>query len=114
MTRLRWIIALAMAIVSADGAAAFPVDSIWLNLPLPEGAVRRFGRPTLTSAVPPLPGGDLRRLRDPEMLAGAAMAQTPDGRHLIVADAAGRIDVFALSTGRRDRRLQEPGKDSAH
>ena len=42
------------------------------------------------------------------------MAQTPDGRHLIVADATGRIDLFTLTTGRRDRRLQEAGKDSVH
>jgi DNA-binding beta-propeller fold protein YncE len=48
------------------------------------------------------------------MLAGATMAQTPDGRHLVVGDASGRIDMFDLATGKLDRQLQSHSTIGIH
>ena len=116
MTRLR--LSVALVLVSLAGVAGFPFPKVVPDgPPLPDGAVRRFGQPA--PAPPKSPdltgprGAKLRR-REPESPTGAAVAQTPDGRHLIVGDATGRIDVFEIATGRLARRLQEPGPEGVH
>jgi WD40 repeat protein len=102
--------------MAAIDASAFPITRLLpASPPLPDGAVRRFGSAVPATAVPELPGGDLRRVgRSRESTAGAAMTATADGRRLFVADTTGRVDVFDVATGQRERRLQEPSKDSIH
>jgi len=40
-----------------------------------------------------------------------AIALHPDGKHLFVADRAGRIDMWEIATGRHVKRLQDAGKE---
>jgi hypothetical protein len=103
-----------LVLLSATVAAGFPFPTP--HEPLPDGAVRRFGRPD----PPPKPKPaetemtGRRIYREESASTGAALAPTPDGRHLVVADTTGRIDVFDLATGRRERRLQEPNREGIH
>ena len=42
----------------------------------------------------------------------SAIALTPDGKQLIIADHAGRIDFWDLRTGRLAKQLQAPGREA--
>ena len=114
MTRLPLPLALALVIVPAAdlGALPFPKGPA----PLPDGAVRRFGTAPPEPVVKPraaamLDDGDVVNLVSAPPARRAAMAQTPDGKQLVIADGTGRIDVFEIATGRLARRLQEQGGD---
>jgi len=121
MNRLRLHLALALFVLPAAdlGALPFPKDP---GPPLPDGAVRRFGkappelpakkRPAFTPDTGDLVNLDEANVSNPALR--AAMAQTPDGKQLVVADGSGRIDVFEIATGRLARRLQEPGADPVY
>ena len=104
-------LAVAVVVLSAAGAAAFPFPSPLP--PPPDGAIRRYGRPD-PPAPPPksdleMLGGRRVVIRSGDDLTGASFAQTPDGKHLVVGDKSGRLDVFDFATGRLSRRLQEAG-----
>jgi WD40 repeat protein len=119
MTRLRLHLAFALAILPAAdlGALPFPTDP---GPPLPDGAVRRFGKAPPEPPAKKQPAtdtGDVVTLDEANVsnpARRAAMAQTPDGKQLVVGDATGRIDVFEISTGRLARRLEEPGGDAVY
>src|SRR5689334_15940621 len=99
--------ALGLVLLSAAVAAAFPFPPP--PQPLPDGAIRRFGRPDPPRPKPAQTEPKVRlAYREVDGPTGAALAPTPDGRSLVVADATGRIDVFDLATGRLQRRLQTP------
>src|SRR5436309_6365276 len=92
--------ALGLALVFAATAAAFPIPRP-VEVPLPDGAVRRFGRADPPPKKRPEPESDVRNLIvENTSLTGAAIALTPDGKQLVVADRTGRIDLFDLATGR--------------
>jgi len=105
--------AIGLALVWAAVAAGFPFPTP--SEPLPDGAVRRFGRPDppRPKTVQPEPKARLM-YREADGPTGAALALTPDGRSLVVADVSGRIDVFDLATGRLERRLQGPKTEGIH
>jgi WD domain, G-beta repeat len=118
MTRSRLLTALALATLPAANLAALPFPKAPIPIPhLPEGAVRRFG-----DAPPAPPAGKRAKMvfDDGDVInlaaspRAAVMAQTPDGRRLVVGDATGRIDVFDIATGRLVRRLREPSKDAVY
>jgi DNA-binding beta-propeller fold protein YncE len=105
--------ALGFVFLSAVVAAAFPFPTP--SEPLPDGAIRRFGRPDPPAPKPARPDAKSRQMyRASRGPTGAALAVTPDGRSLVVADATGRIDVFDLANGRLQRRLQEPNPEGIH
>lgn len=114
MTRSRWF-AVGLSLFTAALAAAFPYPPP-PGPPLPEGAIRRFGSPDPPKKKADVPKGPPRMAarRVSESPAGAAIALTPDGRQLVVADRTGRIDLFDLGTGRRVRRFQETGPEGIH
>lgn len=104
--------AIGLALVWAAVAAAFPFPTP--AGPLPDGAVRRFGRPDPPRPKVDRPEPTRLTYRQVDGPTGAAFALTPDGRSLVVADATGRIDLFDLATGRLRRRLQAPNSEGIH
>jgi WD40 repeat protein len=116
MTRSRRSTAPAIGVVllTTVGAFAFPIPKP-AGPPLPEGAVRRFGRPDVSAGQTVRAESQAQRvLQGSNGITGSAIAPTPDGRHLIVADVTGRIDIFDLAMGPLDRRLQAPKAEGIH
>lgn len=77
--------------------------------PLPEGVIHRFGAPRPIAKV------DRRRQRDGDEVATlTAVAMSPDGKELIVADTNGRIDRFDIKSGKFLQQLQKSSADGIH
>ena len=54
-----------------------------------------------------------KKMADPDgYVTKTTMALHPDGKHMFVADRAGRIDKWEIATGRHIKRLQESGKEA--
>jgi WD40 repeat protein len=97
-------------LIAAVAADAFPFPK--QDPPLPTGAVRRFGTPSIPPARLAKESDIEKRLggRYPRNNpVGSAIALTPDGKHLILGSASGRIEVYELATGRLDRTLSPSG-----
>jgi WD40 repeat protein len=76
--------------------------------PVPEGVIHRFGTPRPTEKM------DRRRRNGDEPETQTAVAMFPDGKKLLIADTAGRIEIYDLKSGDHVRQLQKSSADSIH